>query len=184
LARGDLSNDQWKVIGVLLPPELGRKSRPAMDNRRFLNGMLHVLRIGCPWRDMHERYGKWNSVYVRFRRWAEQRVWDAILETLVDLGLRRKAVQTLRAAVQVCPSPAHLPGRLCLKLARSCMARRISMLIRTPLAPKPRHDWESSQALPRSRWLPEPSSGLCTSPKKDRPTLRLNPSEYVDHCSH
>jgi transposase len=87
LARGDLSNDQWEVIGVLLPPELGRKSRPAMDNRRFLNGMLHVLRVGCPWRDMHERYGKWNSIYVRFRRWAEQGVWDAILETLVDLGL-------------------------------------------------------------------------------------------------
>jgi transposase len=87
LARGDLSNEQWEVIGALLPPERGRKSRPALDNRRFLNGMLHVLRVGCPWRDMHERYGKWNSVYVRFRRWAEQGVWDAILQTLVDLGL-------------------------------------------------------------------------------------------------
>lgn len=36
---------------------------------------------------MHERYGNWNSVYVRFRRWATQGVWDAMLETLVDLGL-------------------------------------------------------------------------------------------------
>ncbi len=45
------------------------------------------MRVGCPWRDMHERYGKWNSVYVRFRRWAEQGVRDALLETLVELGL-------------------------------------------------------------------------------------------------
>jgi len=72
---------------VLLPSERGRKARPAPDNRRFLNGMLHVLRVGCLWRDMHERYGKWNSVYVRFRRWAEQGVWDAMLDTLVELGL-------------------------------------------------------------------------------------------------
>jgi len=49
--------------------------------------MLHGLRAGCPWRDMHERYGIGNSAYVRFRRWAEQGVWDTLLQTLVDLGL-------------------------------------------------------------------------------------------------
>lgn len=87
LARGDLTDEQWAVVGALLPSERGRKARPAHDNRRFLNGMLYVLRVGCPWRDMHERYGKWNSVYVRFRRWSEQGVWDAMLDTLVELGL-------------------------------------------------------------------------------------------------
>ena len=87
MARGDLSDVEWWIIEGLLPAERGRKSRPAHDNRRFLNGMLHVLRVGCPWRDMHERYGKWNSIYVRFRRWAEHGVWDALLETLVGLGL-------------------------------------------------------------------------------------------------
>ena len=85
--RGDLTDEEWAVVGGLLLPERGRWARPAGDNRRFLNGMLYVLRVGCPWRDMHERYGKWNSVYVRFRRWAEQGVWDALLQTLVDLGL-------------------------------------------------------------------------------------------------
>ncbi|AQS91384.1 transposase [Gluconobacter albidus] len=87
MARGDLTDQEWAMIGPLLPSERGRWARPAGDNRLFLNGMLHVLRTGCPWRDMHGRYGKWNSVYVRFRRWAEQGVWDALLQTLVDLGL-------------------------------------------------------------------------------------------------
>ena len=74
------------MIGPLLFSERGRWARPAGDNRLFINGMLYVLRTGCPWRDM-QRYGKWNSVYVRFRRWAEQGVWDALLQTLADLGL-------------------------------------------------------------------------------------------------
>ena len=87
MARGDLDDEEWLIVERFLPRERGRKSRPSHDNRRFLNGMFYVLRIGCPWRDMHERYGKWNSVYVRFRRWAEQGVWDALLETLVELGL-------------------------------------------------------------------------------------------------
>ena len=85
--RGDLTDKEWMIIGGLLPPERGRWARPVGDNRLFLNGMLKVLRTGCPWRDMHERYGKWNSVYVRFRRWAQQGVWDALLQTLVDIGL-------------------------------------------------------------------------------------------------
>jgi transposase len=87
VARGDLGDEEWRIVEPLLPTERGRKSRPSHDNRRFFNGILHVLRVGCPWRDMHERYGKWNSVYVRFRRWAKQGVWDALLETLVELGL-------------------------------------------------------------------------------------------------
>ena len=80
IGRGDLSDAEWELIGPLLPPERGRWARSAGVNRRFLNGMLHVLRVGYPWRDMHEGYGKWNSVYVRFRRWAEQGVWDALLQ--------------------------------------------------------------------------------------------------------
>ena len=59
MARGDLTDDEWALIGPLLPSERVRWARPSQDNRRFLNGMLHVLRVGCPWRDMHERYGKW-----------------------------------------------------------------------------------------------------------------------------
>ena len=39
---------KWELVGPVLPPERGRRARPAGDNRRFLSGMLHVLRVGCP----------------------------------------------------------------------------------------------------------------------------------------
>ena len=74
------------VIETPLPSERGRWARPEQDNRLILNGMLHVLRVGGPWRDMHERYGKWNSVYVRFRRWAEQGVLDALWKCWLNWG--------------------------------------------------------------------------------------------------
>jgi transposase len=67
-------------MGGLLPPERGLREIIGGFSR-----LLHVLRVGCPRRDMHERYGKWNSVYVRFRRWAKRGVCDALLQTLVDL---------------------------------------------------------------------------------------------------
>lgn len=87
MGRGDVTDAEWVILGPLLPPERGRWGRPAQDNRRFLNRMLWILRTGSPWRDLPDGYGKWISVYQRFRRWAEQGVWDGLLETLVELGL-------------------------------------------------------------------------------------------------
>lgn len=46
--RSDVRDEEWAIIGGLPPPERGRWLRPAQDNRLFLNGMLYVLRVGCP----------------------------------------------------------------------------------------------------------------------------------------
>src|SRR5262245_20939289 len=37
---------------------------------RAINGTLWRLRTGALWRDVPEKYGKWNSIYRRFRRWS------------------------------------------------------------------------------------------------------------------
>jgi len=44
----------------------------------MLNGILWKLATGAPWRDLPERYGPWQSVYTRFRRWTRAGVWDRL----------------------------------------------------------------------------------------------------------
>jgi transposase len=43
--------------------------------RRLINGIRWRVRIGAPWRDVPERYGRWESVYGLFRRWQCAWVW-------------------------------------------------------------------------------------------------------------
>src|SRR6266542_774322 len=64
----------------------GERGPAIADKRRTMNGILWVLRTGAPWRDLPERYGKWNSAFVRFTRWSKLGVWDAVFETLASLG--------------------------------------------------------------------------------------------------
>src|SRR4051794_27529272 len=41
--------------------------------------MAWKYRTGAPWRDVPERFGKWNSIYKRFNRWAENGTWETLL---------------------------------------------------------------------------------------------------------
>jgi len=84
LSRGDLSEAEWRLLQDLLPAERGRKSRPAHDNRTIVNGILWRIRTGAPWRDVPEKYGKWMTVYQRFRRWSEAGIWEAVASTLTQ----------------------------------------------------------------------------------------------------
>jgi transposase len=76
---------EWGILNPLLP-DRGERGPAIPEKRRTVNGILWVLRTGAPWRDMPERYGNWNSVFVRFTRWSKLGVWDAAFETLASLG--------------------------------------------------------------------------------------------------
>ena len=83
LRRYELTDQEWKKIAPLLPPEKsGKPGRPSKDNRQMLNAMIWLARSGAPWRDLPERYGSWNSVYSRFRKWIEDGILDNIFRVL------------------------------------------------------------------------------------------------------
>ena len=41
-----------------------------------------MARTGAPWRDLPPEFGKWITVYQRFRRWTEAGVFDRVLEEI------------------------------------------------------------------------------------------------------
>jgi transposase len=88
LSRGDLTEAEWRMLKDLLPVEreAGKRGRgrPPEDNRNVINGILWRLRCGTPWRDVPEKYGNWNSIYRRFRRWSASGVWESVAVTLAE----------------------------------------------------------------------------------------------------
>lgn len=51
----ELTDDQWEVIRPLIPAQ-GRMGRPRADDRQVLNGILHVLKSGCRWKDLPRQF--------------------------------------------------------------------------------------------------------------------------------
>jgi transposase len=77
-----LREDQWERIKDALPGKKGDPGRTGEDNRRFVEAVMWLGRNGARWRALPREYGNWNSTFRRFRRWAQQGVWQMIFNTL------------------------------------------------------------------------------------------------------
>lgn len=97
--RIGVMDEEWEVIGPLLPPGHGRGCRPAQDNRPYFEGMMWIERTGAQWRHLPDEDGKWNSVFRRFRRRVTTGVFDAMLETLAELAGRDTAADMIDSTV-------------------------------------------------------------------------------------
>ena len=87
MRRYEITDQQWQQIAHLLPGKVGDVGRSAIDNRLFINAVIWIARSGAPWRDLPERFGSWNSVFQRFRRWAKAGVWKQVFQALQEPDL-------------------------------------------------------------------------------------------------
>jgi transposase len=53
-----------------------------VEDRQVINGMVYKIRTGISWRDLPERYGPWQTVYTRFRRYALDGVFTRALQQI------------------------------------------------------------------------------------------------------
>lgn len=105
-----MSEGQWERLKPLLPPQKPRTGRPALDHRTILEGILHILRTGAPWRDMPAEYGSWRTVYSRFSRWQKQGVWDKVFGELLKEADAEGQIDWSRHYVDATVVRAHQHG--------------------------------------------------------------------------
>ena len=77
-----VSDAVWAKIATLLPGKPTDPGGTGMDNRLFLEAVLWRVRAGAPWRDLPSAFGKWNSVFQRFRRWVKGGVFERVFTCL------------------------------------------------------------------------------------------------------
>lgn len=76
-----MTDAEWARLRPHIPvAALGRLSR---NLRSQVDGIAFKYRTGIAWRDLPERYGRWETVYARFAAWREdgtiERLFSAVL---------------------------------------------------------------------------------------------------------
>jgi transposase len=104
VARGDLTNDEWRLIEPLLP--LGERG-PVPDLRSYFNAVMWRFRTGSPWRDVPARYGSWSTIYDRFRLWATTGVFARVMDAMIAEAARRGQVDLSLVSVDSTVVRAH-----------------------------------------------------------------------------
>ena len=78
----DLTDEQWALLAPLLPDAKPGGRPRSVDLREVVNGLLYVLRTGCPWRHLPHDLPPWGTVWAYFRRWRDDGTLDRLHDEL------------------------------------------------------------------------------------------------------
>ena len=78
-----LSDAQWEFIEPLMPSSDGRRGNQFRDHRMIVEGVVYRFRTGIAWRDLPERFGPWQTVWKRHRRFSGDGTWDRVHTALL-----------------------------------------------------------------------------------------------------
>lgn len=56
--------------------------------------MLWIAKTGSPWRDLPEKFGKWNIIYQRFSCWSDKNYFFSIFQALQEPDLEEVMIDS------------------------------------------------------------------------------------------
>lgn len=78
-----ISDEFWAIVEPVIPSDVGKRGRRFADHRRILEGIAYRFRVGCPWRDLPEDFGPWQTVWKRHHRWSFDGTYDEMLAAVI-----------------------------------------------------------------------------------------------------
>ena len=99
MVRGLMTDREWAFFEPFVIATGGKSGRPPEDHRRVLDGVFWIARTGAPWRDLHDYFGKWSSVYRQFRRWTLAGIWELMLQALNESEGPPRSVQMIDSTI-------------------------------------------------------------------------------------
>ena len=100
-----MTDAEWDRLRPLLPVSaIGRLPR---NLRAQVDGIAFKFRTGIQWRDLPERYGKWNTVYARFAAWRDDGTFERVFQGVIAQAAERGQVDLSVVSVDSTTVRAH-----------------------------------------------------------------------------
>jgi len=78
----DLTDEQWNLLKLMLPPTKRRGRKRKVDLREIINAILYLLRSGCSWRMLPHDFPAWQTVNGYFNDWRDTMLFEKINDIL------------------------------------------------------------------------------------------------------
>ena len=96
--QSDVTDEEWRIIGPLLPRPRTTGRPRAWPLREIVNGIFYVMRSGCTWRQLPTDLPPWSTVYRWFAAWRDICLFERINHALVIADRERMGRQASPSA--------------------------------------------------------------------------------------
>jgi len=143
-----------------------------------INGVLYRVRTGVQWRDLPERFGPWETVYKRHRRWSADGTWQMLLSKVQaaedaagridwDVSVDSTAVRAHQHAAGARKAPpAAVVQKGAVRGTNQVDPALRKLIVRLEEVVSSANAWGGPEAasLPKSTSQPKDGAGLSPSP--------------------
>ena len=79
-----ITNEAWGKMLVFFKSIKGIYVGKEGGLKIFLEAIYWIARTGAQWREVPEKYGNWNSIFIRFNEWSKKGIWEKLMEFCVQ----------------------------------------------------------------------------------------------------